>query len=74
LLKKISVLIKPNAYENKIELSDDTYLVSVQEPPIENRANLALIRLIAEHFHVPKSAVRIVSGYKSRRKIIEIKI
>lgn len=71
--RKISVFIKPNARQEKIELSEDIFIVSVQQPPIENRANLALIRLIAEYFHVPKSNVRITSGFKSRRKVIEIK-
>ncbi|MBS4015150.1 MAG: DUF167 domain-containing protein [Candidatus Latescibacteria bacterium] len=73
MTKKISVFIKPNSRLEKIEQSADTYIVSVQEPPIENRANLALIRLIAEYFHVPKSNIRITSGFKSRRKVIEIK-
>jgi uncharacterized protein (TIGR00251 family) len=46
--------------------------IRVTAPPIEDRANEALRRLLAESLNVPYTAVRIVSGEKSRNKRIEI--
>jgi uncharacterized protein len=37
-------------------------------PPVDDRANEALVQLLAERLNVPRAAVRIVSGEKSRRK------
>ncbi|HUA92636.1 MAG TPA: DUF167 domain-containing protein [Terracidiphilus sp.] len=43
--------------------------ISVQAPPLEGRANAALIAFLAEQFSIPKSAVEIVSGELSRSKV-----
>lgn len=39
---------------------------------VDGKANAALIEFLAEHFKVPKSRVRIVSGLKSRQKRVII--
>jgi hypothetical protein len=43
--------------------------IAVQAPPVEGRANLALIAFLAELFEVTKSQVEIVSGELSRSKV-----
>jgi uncharacterized protein len=43
--------------------------IAVQAPPIEGRANTALIAFLAETFPLPKSAIEIVSGELSRNKV-----
>ena len=50
------------------------YRVSVKEPPINNRANEAILRLLAEFFHVSLSRVKIVSGQKARQKIVIVEL
>jgi uncharacterized protein (TIGR00251 family) len=70
---RISVQVKPNSHQEKIEKVGTSYIVYVKAPPVENRANNALIKLLSEHFRVPKSYIIIVSGHKSKRKIIDIK-
>ena len=47
--------------------------VRLQAPPVENRANDALIEFLAQLLTTPKSAVRILSGDRSRTKRIEIR-
>jgi len=42
--------------------------IAVQAPPIEGRANEALIAFLAETFGLPKSSVELVSGGLSRSK------
>ena len=70
---RITVQAKPGAREERVEKADDThYAVSVKEPPVEGRANAAIVRALAEHFKVAPSRVRIISGYTSRQKAIEI--
>lgn len=46
--------------------------VAVTAAPENNKANEAIIALIAEHLNVAKGKVRVISGMTSRRKIIEI--
>ena len=39
-------------------------------PPLEGRANLALIAFLVELFSVPKNAVELVTGELSRSKVV----
>lgn len=43
--------------------------IAVQAPPVEGRANEALIAFLARVFGVPKGAVRLLSGELSRSKV-----
>ena len=68
---RINVKAKPNSNENKVEKIDDlNFIVSVKDPPVQGRANRAIIKMLSEYFHT--SRVRIVSGHISRQKIVEI--
>ncbi len=68
---KITVKAKPDSNENKVEKIDDlNFVVSVKDPPVQGRANRAIIKLLSEYFHTPN--IRIVSGRISRNKIVEI--
>jgi len=69
---KIQVKVKPNSKTAEVSQEGDSFIVKVKEPPKEGKANQAVIRLLAEHFGVPQSQVRILSGFKSRNKVIEI--
>ena len=43
--------------------------IAVQAPPIEGRANEALIKFLAATFDLPKSSVELISGDLSRAKV-----
>ena len=43
--------------------------IAVHAPPLEGRANLALVAFLAESFAVPKNAVELLSGESSRSKV-----
>ncbi len=47
--------------------------VRLSAPPVDNRANEALCRLLAQRLKMPVSAVRIVSGERSRTKRVEVR-
>ena len=69
---KIEVRVKPNSKTEEVVKEADVYVVRVKEPPKEGKANRAVVRLLSEHFNVPRSAVTILSGLSSRNKVIEI--
>lgn len=70
---KIFVSVKPGAKEEKVFRLDETHFkVSVKEPPVDGRANWAVIRTLADYFKKPVSSLRIVSGQASRQKTFEI--
>jgi uncharacterized protein len=43
--------------------------IAVHAPPIEGRANQALIAFLAETFSLPRSSIDLVSGESSRSKV-----
>ena len=71
---KISVHIKPNSRhrEEVVKNDNDTLTVYVKAPAIEGRANAAAIKLLAKHFKVTSSKVKLVRGVTSKYKIFEI--
>lgn len=70
---KFSIKVKTNSKKTKIEkIGKDSYIVFVKDAPIEGRANEAVVRILAKYFSVAKSQIEIISGFKSRQKIIEI--
>ena len=71
---KISVKVKPNAKQEKIEKTGERdFLVWVKEKPQEGKANQAVIRVLAKYFGVPKSEVILLNGQTSREKVFEVK-
>lgn len=70
---KITVAVKPNSKKEKVvQLDDGSYVVRVNKPPVEGKANERVIELLAEHFRQPKSLIALVSGGKSKKKIFSI--
>jgi uncharacterized protein YggU (UPF0235/DUF167 family) len=41
-------------------------------PPLENRANEALVRFLARALGVPRSRVMLVTGSRSRNKVVRV--
>ncbi len=46
--------------------------IAVHAPPLEGRANRALVEFLAETFSLPKSAIELVSGASSRSKVFRL--
>lgn len=70
---KIFITAKPGSKKSEVkEINPTHFIVSVKEPPVQNRANRAIIELLANYFSVSPSNVEIVSGAFSKHKIIEI--
>jgi uncharacterized protein YggU (UPF0235/DUF167 family) len=70
---KIFVKAKPSSREEKVEKIDEqNYVVSVKEPPIKGKANEAIRNALAVYFRRGSSQIKIISGFSSRNKIVEI--
>ena len=69
-----SVRVHPRASKDEIAgIMDGALKVRLQAPALEDRANEALCEYLAQLLKTPKSAVRILSGQRSRIKRIEIR-
>jgi len=64
--------IKVKFHEDLVEIDGNNILVGLKSKPEKGEANKELITRLAEHFNVHSSHVRILSGFKSRNKIVEI--
>lgn len=70
---KISVIVKVNSKENKLEkITDNSFKINVKAPNKDGKANREVIKLLAEYFKVTKQEVTLKSGYKSKNKLFVI--
>jgi uncharacterized protein (TIGR00251 family) len=67
------VRVQPNARREGIDGEWDGALrIRVAAPPIDDRANEAVVELLAARLKRPQAAVRIIGGAKSRLKRIAV--
>jgi uncharacterized protein len=70
---RIKVRVTSNAREVRVvKVGDGAFEVRVDEKATEGRANKRLLEVLSEHFKVPKSRIFIVSGARSRDKVLEV--
>jgi uncharacterized protein (TIGR00251 family) len=69
----IRIKLLPKSSRNQVVGREgDHFKVKVTAPPVEGKANKALIDLLAKKLGVPKSHIEIISGKSSRLKSIRI--
>ena len=72
-MKRIKVVVKPNAKHEKYEqVSENEFRIAIKEPPQEGRANEAVIRVLSEHLKIPKTHISLLHGTKGKTKLFEI--
>lgn len=70
---RISVRVKTNARKNEVvKVDEQNFIVSVSVPPVDGRANVKVIELLAAYFHTPKRNMTILRGSSSHLKLVEI--
>ena len=70
---KLAVIVHPNNKRPRIEKDLFGQIhVYVKEPPLDGKANLAVIESLADYFHIAKSLIEFKSGHKSKIKIFEL--
>ena len=67
------VRVQPRASKDEVAgVVKGALKVRLRAPALEDRANEALCKYLAELLKTPKSAVRILSGHHSRSKRVEV--
>ena len=70
---RIYLKVIPRSSQNKLEkISEGEYKAWLNAPPVDGKANEALVEIVAKHFGVSKSAVTIVGGKSTRRKMVDV--
>jgi len=70
---RVKVKVITNAPKVEIILiAPDQLKVKLIARPEKGKANRELIELLADHYGVAKSCIRIIRGEKSKEKIVEI--
>ena len=71
--RTLKVKVKPGSRVDELtQLEDGSWQARVKAPPVDGKANAAVIELIAAHFGVRKAQVTVKSGASSRLKLIQI--
>ena len=68
----IKVFVTPGAKREKVEEKGEELLISVREEALGNRANDRVREIVAERTGAPLGKVRILTGHRSRAKMISI--
>lgn len=69
----VDIQVKPRSSREAVgPVQADRLIVAVNAPPVEGKANEAVVRLLADTFGVPRSAVTIVRGETGKKKTVRI--
>jgi uncharacterized protein (TIGR00251 family) len=69
----LNLHIQPRASKNEVcGVQGDALKIRLTSPPVDGAANKLCREFLAGLFHVPKSAVEILSGETSRHKRVKI--
>jgi len=69
----VRVRVQPRAKKNALAGQiEQEWKLLLTAPPVEGRANQACIEFFARGLRIPQSRVRLLSGEKSRHKVLEL--
>lgn len=70
---KISVRVIPRAKFNRVDVQPDgTLRVHTTTAPTDGKATADVIKMLAEHYDVPKTSIKLLRGDVSRDKVFMI--
>lgn len=71
--RTFNVRVIPRARKNVVTVdADGTLRVHTTAAPADGAANAAVIKMLAEHFDVPKSSIEIIRGATARTKVVRL--
>ncbi|PSH04709.1 MAG: YggU family protein [Acidobacteria bacterium] len=71
---QFALRVQPRASRNAFAgLMGDAIKLAITAPPVDGKANQAVIEYLSEFFRVPKASITIVSGETGRNKLIAIR-
>ncbi len=71
----IRIHVIPSAKRELLTFRGPTeFDISVKEPAERNLANKRVVQIIGAHFKLPSSKVRIITGHRSRTKVLDVDV
>ena len=70
----LKIRIIPSASKSQIIITSDMIKIKVTAPPVENKANKALIEYLSKCFKIPKTSISIVKGETSKDKTLHFAV
>ncbi len=71
---QFALRVQPRASRNAVVgVMGDAIKLAITAPPVDGKANQAVIDYLSDLFRVPKSSIVIVSGETGRNKLIAIR-
>jgi len=72
-LARISVHVHPGGRKNEVlRLENGVWHIKIAAPPVEGKANIALIEFLSETLGASSRRIIIEKGLTSRRKMVEV--
>ena len=69
----LTIVAKPKKKQEKVvQIDPTTYAVSIKEPPIDGRANDAIIKALSKYFSISPSQIALISGHTAKIKVVEV--
>jgi hypothetical protein len=69
----LTIRVIPRARKTQLAgIRDGALVVKVSTPPVEGAANDTLLAFLADQLHLPRRAVRLVGGDRSRQKRVAV--
>jgi uncharacterized protein (TIGR00251 family) len=70
----LAIRVTPRAKKNEVSevMSDGTIKIRLTAPPVEGKANEALVDFLSEILDTPRSRIEIVAGHTGRDKLVSI--
>ncbi len=70
----LTLQVVPRASKNQIVgIQGDALKIRLNAPPVEGKANDALIQFLAEWLGVARAQIEIIAGHTARRKIVRVR-
>jgi uncharacterized protein (TIGR00251 family) len=72
-MSRISVRVIPNASKTEVVGREgSTWKIRLAAPPVDGKANDALIRFLADALDIAPSQIEILKGHSSKTKILSV--
>lgn len=70
----LTIRVTPRASKNEISgiQSDGTVKIRLTSPPVDGKANEALVEFLSDVLGVPKSKIEIIGGLTGRDKLVSV--
>ncbi|MGA8015970.1 MAG: DUF167 domain-containing protein [Candidatus Dormiibacterota bacterium] len=69
---RIAVVVHPRSSRERLRWDGEELEIWITQPPVDEAANSACVRMVAGWLGVPPSTVRLAAGHRGRRKLVEV--